>query len=218
MYRNERARLLPCYSVEDSHGALEPSRICSARPLLGHLIFPSGNDPPAPTAPAPRIATNLPAQCPLAHAALVFPLRDAGADADHAEQLAFDDAADALDLVALVAGAELGRWGALVGQNGSLERIAVVGGGRRRRRGRCRRRRGREVVGVAGILGVAVGLLLTLLGGTTIGLPAADDAPVAVADAGAEAAEDLAVVVAPAPDAAIDTAVSSGVPNEVAVY
>jgi hypothetical protein len=34
--------------------------------------------------------------------------------------------------VTLVTGAELGRRGALVGENGGLERVVVVGGGRRR--------------------------------------------------------------------------------------
>lgn len=60
---------------------------------------------------------------------------------------------------------------------------------------------GRAGETAARVLGVAVGFLLALAGGEAALLAAADDAAVGVADAGAETAEDLAVVVSPSPDA-----------------
>lgn len=79
--------------------------------------------------------------------------------------------------------------------------VAIVSAGWCRRLvGRGRRGRGRPAA--ASILGVAVNLLLALAGGQAALLAAADDAAIGIANAGAQTAKGLAVVSAPAPDAA----------------
>lgn len=50
------------------------------------------------------------------------------------------------------------------------------------------------------ILGVAVCLLFTLTGGNALVVSATDDTAIGVTNASAQAAKDLAVVIAPAPD------------------
>lgn len=103
---------------------------------------------------------------------------------------------------------------------GTRHTSLVVVGGRLARReqaeGRCGARQGRlwgagtssamlgqELVQVmlAGILGVTVRLLLAFLGAAAGALAAADDAPVPFSDARAQATKDLAVLVAPLPNA-----------------
>jgi hypothetical protein len=74
------------------------------------------------------------------------------------------------------------------GETGGAGRPSLDGGRRRRR-----------VLGLAGVFGVAVRLLLAVAGGEAGAFAAADDAAVAFPNAGAEAAEDFAILVAPAP-------------------
>lgn len=95
---------------------------CGLVALGRRLVIAAGHDAPAPAAPAARLAAGLAAE----HAgrgALLLPLGHALAHADHADELPLDDAADALNLVALVARAEeQRRRGALV----TLVAVVVV--------------------------------------------------------------------------------------------
>jgi hypothetical protein len=132
------------------------------------------------------------------------------ADAHHADPLALDDAADALDLVAQVARAEGRRRCPLVGEAELVnERI------HRRRVGRAARSRN---VSVPGVLGVAVQLLFALLSRTAVCLAATDDASVSLADASTEAPEDLAILVSPAPDAGAVVSLTQPGQGAIATY
>lgn len=73
------------------------------------LILLTRNNSPAPATPAPRRAIHLPGQNLAVAALFVLPLGHAGPHAYHADELPFDDAANALDLVSLVARPQLRR-------------------------------------------------------------------------------------------------------------
>lgn len=73
------------------------------------LILLARNDSPAPAAPAPCRAIHLPGQNLAVAALFVLPLGHAGPHAHHADELPLDDAANALDLVSLVARPQLRR-------------------------------------------------------------------------------------------------------------
>ncbi|KAI9743919.1 MAG: hypothetical protein M1818_002653 [Claussenomyces sp. TS43310] len=179
-------------------------------------ILNTGHNPPAPTTPAPaatldlanEISTGLP---------LILPFGDAGADLDHADELLLDDASDALYLVAQVPRAGRGRNDAAAAATATATATAP-GAGRARSRTRTRGEVGRHGGGkdavvkvstpargtrVAGVLGIAVGFLLdpacrgAVLGATAL------EAPIALPDAGAEAAEGGSVAGSPAPDAVV---------------
>lgn len=160
-------------------------------------VLHAGDGAPAPAAPAAAAARHLPGQ-DLALLLLVLPLGDAAADAHDAHQLGLDDAADALDLVARVPRPQL-----RAGRPALRRRRRPGHRGRRGRRGPGRRRGAAVLVLLARVGRVAVRLLLPLLGHAARGVTPADDAPVALPDAGAKPPEDFAVLVAPLPDAAL---------------
>ena len=108
---------------------------------LGSAVIPPRNHPPTPPTPTPHIASDLPLQRPLPHAALILPLGDARPDTHHPHNLALHDAADALNLVAVVPGAQLRRGRAVVVVPERVDRVepAVLVVWRRRGAGRGRR-------------------------------------------------------------------------------
>lgn len=137
---------------------------------------------------------------------LVIPLGHARAHLDHAHQLALHDAADPLDLVARVPRPQLRARRAVVGEGRRADAAGRAPGGRCGQGAAAAADGGgrgvAEVVGVARRVGrVAVGFFFAVETGAAGGGAAAGDAAVAVADAGAETAEDGGVLVAPLPDA-----------------
>ncbi|GAO14365.1 hypothetical protein UVI_02034370 [Ustilaginoidea virens] len=141
------------------------------------FVIYARNDPRTPTAPAPGTALYFWGQNTTGEIFFVIPLRNTCANADHSDQLALDPTTYAFNLVPLIAWAELGRrdWLLIEPRRGAT---------------------------VTGILRIAIYFVFTLSGGKTSLFAATYDTAISITDASAQTAEDLSVLVAPAPDAA----------------
>jgi hypothetical protein len=151
------------------------------------IILQTGNDPPTPSAPTPSPPLHLPDE-ELAHLLLIPELRHARPDLHHPDQLPLHHAPDALDLMPRVPGPHL-----------AVRQAARPAAAGTRRRAHA----ARDAVELARVLGIAVRLLLDLVGDDALAPAAARHAPIPLADADAQAAERREVPRAPLPDALV---------------